>query len=306
MEWFILPLIILVAALGAIATFIDNFVSDVYFRGRRPEAQKIFGLFGYSVMLIFCLIVAPLATLDSSTITFLLLSGVIHALGSIFYYRSFKSEEATGITILAQLSPILALISSFFILGDQIAIPQLAAFALLIVAALLIIFSRGKGRLKTQLRATLLTIAAITFWVSANTLFTLSSDQSSFTTNLFYFILGKLATDLTLTLIFKSWRTRVKNVFREFRGKLLRTSLIREIIHPVSEIVWRFILLSAPFAIAYAVESTSKLIITFILGLTLSIVWPRFGRERLAKRTILHHLIALSLAVIAILIIQFA
>jgi threonine/homoserine efflux transporter RhtA len=233
-------------------------------------------------------------------------AGAINSIGSIFYYRALAREEATGVTILLQFTPVLALFSGIFILGERIGPFQFIAITLLLSAAALIIFSRGKGksRLTVQLRTAFLLLIAMLFFVGSDTVFILSGEQFNFPTGFFYFLIGRLIVDTTLTLIFKSWRTRIKNVIREFRARAITTAIINEAIDLSANLIWRIAILSVPIALATALENTAQLIATFLLGLVLTIIWPRFGREKLTKRTVSHHLLALAFCILAILLIQ--
>ena len=59
-----------------------------------------------------------------------------------------------------------------------------------------------------------------------------------------------------------------------------------------------------PVAIVSVVANASMMILTFVLGIILTIIWPNFGREKLKKRRVLAHLVATVLAVIGIIMLQ--
>ena len=305
MEWVYIIFIIVAAVLFAISSFVDNFITDAYFRGRRPEAQKVFGLIFYVTAITLMLIFVPPQNFSTHHVFLLILSGIIDATAGIFYYRALAGEETTGVTILLQLLPVYALISGYFILNDTISPLQLFAIFLLILSAFLIVLSRGKSKLKVQLRTVALLLLTMLLMTTANTIFILNGEQFDFSTSFFFIILGAFIGNLRLVLIMKSWRTRAKNVLKEFKSKPILTILAGHGIWLIGKSLWALTLLAVPIALATAVESTTQLIATFVLGLVLTIVWPRFGREHLTKRTVLSHLVALILSTIAILLIQF-
>ena len=308
MGWLPTLLLIISAVCYAVSSFFDNFITDTFFRGRRPEAQKVFSIIFYAIVITFLIIFSPPTDFNLFYVLLLAGSGVADAIAGIFYYRSLVNEETTGVTIIMQFLPVFSLVSGFFILGDEIAIPQLVAIALLLLSAVLIVFSHGKSRSRTrvQLRTIMLLLIAMVFWTTATTIFAFAGDGFDFMTSFFYVMLGHFISNLVLALVMKSWRVRARNVFREFRFKIIVTYLSGNFIWLVGEALWCLSILSAPIAVASAVSSTSQLIVTFILGLVLTTVLPRFGREKLTGRTVSYHLVALLLSIAAILLIQLA
>jgi drug/metabolite transporter (DMT)-like permease len=298
-----LALSIFVAIASSMGGFIDNYVTDVSFKGRKPEAQKIFGI---PVYFLVCLIIAIFFPLVVPLPTALALfgAGVISALASIFYYRALKSENTTGAAIFLQLSPVLYLIAGWAILGERISPLELFAFCLIIAAPLIIIFSSGKRRKKLELRAAFLFLAYVVLAVAANIIFLNQGADTTFPAAFFYFILGKFATDLTLSLIMKSWRIRFKDVLKTARWKFIVPMTINEIMFVAVDITYRLALTLAPVAIVSVLTNSVELIATFVLGLILTAIWPIFGREKLNKRTTIAHLIATVLAAAGIIILQ--
>ncbi len=144
------------------------------------------------------------------------------------------------------------------------------------------------------------------FFVGSDTVFILSGENFNFPTGFFYFLIGRIVIDIILAIIMKSWRIRIKNVVREFRGRVIRTAIMNEAVDLSANLIWRIAILSVPIALATALENTTQLIATFLFGVVFTIVWPRFGREKLTKRTVSHHLLALVFSIIAIFLIQFA
>ena len=63
-------------------------------------------------------------------------------------------------------------------------------------------------------------------------------------------------------------------------------------------------ILAPSVAIASVVADSSKPIVIFIMGLILTALWPKFGREKLTRRSIAIHLIATILIVVGIILLQ--
>ena len=45
-------------------------------------------------------------------------------------------------------------------------------------------------------------------------------------------------------------------------------------------------------------------IVIFFLGLLLTLIWPKFGREKMDRKTIIVHLVATILVVVGIVLMQ--
>jgi drug/metabolite transporter (DMT)-like permease len=301
---FWLLLIIIVAVGFSLNMFMDNYVADVMFKKTCPEAVKVLGVFVYLATALLVLIFAPPTIVPIGTIIFLVLAGLIDGLSAIPYFRSLRFEDTTGVMILTQMSPIVALIFGYFFLGDRIAPLQILAFLLILSATMFITLGSGKRKTKIEIKAALLILVAIFGWVISDVFFIAKGEQINFQTAFFWLIIGKLLSDTILTLIFKSWRKKIKRVLKEFKGKLIAVFITNEITYLGSEALWRFAMLLAPIALAHVTADVLQLLVTFFLGIVLSIIWPKFGRETLKPKIVKIHLIASLLAAAGIVLLQ--
>jgi hypothetical protein len=308
MLWLFLS--IFVAAAAAICTFIDNYISDVCFKGKLPQAQKIFGILTYTVTCIVLAIVFPIQQMDWHLILIFFGTGILSSLGAIAYFKSFNSEDATGVTIFIQLAPIMYLIAGWTLLGEHITFMQIIAFVLLIAAPVIVVLFSSKRSQKLRARAAMLIAIYLLFVVTANIIFiaVVGNEEANtgidFHTAFFYAMLGKLVTNFTLTLMFKSWRQRFRYVVKTHRFRLIGPMIITASLFVTLDLVYRLALTIGPVALVSATANSLQLIITFFLGIVLTLIWPIFGRERLRARAILVHLIATVLAVTGILILS--
>ena len=71
------------------------------------------------------------------------------------------------------------------------------------------------------------------------------------------------------------------------------------------EFTYRAALATAPtVAMASVASDSSEPIVIFFMGLLLTLLWPKFGREKLDKKSIIVHLVATALVVTGIIILQ--
>ncbi len=308
---FIWILLTLLVAVGySVTMFIDNYQADVTFHGRLPEAVKPLGTMTYLMMIAVLLLIGNLnfGLLSWGLIAILVFAGLIDALASVPYYKALKYEETTGLEVLNQLTPVIALIVGIFILGENITVTHIFALLFILLAAIFIVLSNGKSKINLAKRAVFLMLIAIVTWVASDTIFIyfVKDAQEIFLESFCLLLIGKAIGDATLFGI-KSWRKRLSDVWREKRWRFLSIFIANEFIYSVTECLWRYVLILAPtFALASVVENISQLIIVFLLGVLLSKIWPKFGREKLTRRVVMMHLVAVVMAISGILLFYLA
>lgn len=302
MLWLILA--ILVALAWSFGAFIDNYNTDVNFKGKLPQGQKVFGAIAYTLTAIIIAIFWPILPMEITPILLLILSGAISAIASIPYYNALKSENATGATIFIQLAPVLYLVAGWLFLGQEIKPLEIVAFLVVLAAPILVIASTGKRQKRLEFWAAGLLMIYLLFSVGSNVLFLEVMDGGDFVTAFFWFMVGKALADVVLVAAFKKWRKRFFAVLKARKGKFMTALVVNQGVYTFAEVAYRMALTLGPVAIVSVVANASMMIITFILGIILTLIWPNFGREKLKKRTVLAHLGATILAVIGIIMLQ--
>ena len=306
MSWLVYVAINVLADSSRIYT--DNYISDTYFKGRGAIAQKYFlGFF----TLFAGLVIAAFVGLDFSAVSWevvawLFFSGVLSSLAGIFYYKALEIEDSTNLGIFIQLSPILYLILGFFFLGDTITPLQLLAFAIILVAPFLIIFSSRKRSRHIKFRAFLFAFCYVCVDVVGNLIFAkTSTPEVNFFSEMALVYFGIGITHLLTMLVLPKSRARFHRVMLESRHKVVRPLLFSGTFGVLKTLAYRLALTSAPaVALASVAADATEPIVIFFMGLVLTLIWPTFGREKLDARTIVVHLIATVLIVIGIILMQ--
>lgn len=312
--WLILTIVASVAA--SISAFFDNYITDEFFKGRTPQAQKCFYgpinfLLGLALVVIY-LINSPTGFPPLSNALLLVLSGMMAALASLPYYLALKSEDTTGAIIFCQLYPIFYLVMGFLFLGEQITQVQLIAFVLLMSAPLAILLLTGKRRKRMEYRAAFLLLihvilsplSAIIFIFAERGIESTITNDLSIMLAIGLMFAGKGIFDFAAIALNKKWRQRSKRVLKESKNKVLIPVIINSLVWLFADYGVRRAMISEQVAIVSAVNLAVELLATFVLGLVLTIIWPRFGREKLEKRTVLAHFIATILALIGIILVE--
>lgn len=307
MNWLIL--VAAAVVLDSLRIFIDNYVSDAHFKGTGAVSQKLFYAYAYIAVafLAFVFLWDEVTAIPLVTILILILSGIISSVAGIFYYKVLEIDDSNNLAIFIQLAPLLYLIYDW-ITGAEFSPLQLVAFVVILLAPFLIIFSSRKNARKTKIRATLLAFFYVVVSVFGNILFVqVNSDTFSLGLVIAFIFLGKGVGNLFIIYSQPKLRNRFWSVFRKGHGRVMRPLIFNSLVGFVKDFAYRAALVTAPtVALASVVSDSSEPVVIFILGIILTLIWPKFGREKLDRKTVLVHFASTILIVIGIILLQVA
>ncbi|MBQ2695612.1 hypothetical protein IJG04_03195 [Candidatus Saccharibacteria bacterium] len=308
MNW--LALVAVATLANSTVIFIDNYVSDFYFKGRHAVSQKLFyGLAGIILATAFLLIFGiDFTTTSPLNILIFMGAGALVSFAGIPYCRALELDDSTNLGIFLQLAPVLYLVFGWFVLDQSFSPTQLIAFVIIFSAPLLIIFSTRKRSRKIKLRAMFLAFLYVLIYVTGNIIFVKENSVAgnlNFFSEIGLFILGRSIFDVFIVSSRRTWRKRFFHVVKSSKGKVLRPLFVDFLIYAVATTTYRSALVSAPsVAIASAASDSAEPIAIFFLGLLFTLISPKFGREKMDKKTVLVHLVATILVVAGITVIQ--
>lgn len=306
MSWLIILAIAVIS--DALRIFIDNYVSDVYFKEKGAVSQKIVSGIVTPILGIIILIFTGFSFTETPLISIILLliSGVLSSLAGIPYYRALEIDDSTNIGIFFQFSPILYLIIGWIIGDEQFSIIQLLACFIILAAPLLVVITAKKRSRKVRIKAALLAFISIIFYVASGETFIQGNvDGINIFSEIGLVLIAKGLTDLLIIGSRRKLRHRLAKVVKSSRRKVLFPINISIIMRVIQEFSYRIGLIIAPsVAIASAASDAVEPAVIFFMGLLLTILWPKFGREKLQKKTVLVHFIATVLVVIGIVILR--
>ncbi len=306
MNWLIL--VILAILFDSSRIYADNYLSDVYFKGNGAASQKLFYIFFHIIIGTILLIIFGLDFSLAEPYVFVLfiVAGFLSSIAGIFYYKVLEIDDSTNLGIFYQLSPVLYLILGAIFLGDEITPFQFIAFVFILAAPILIIITTAKRSRKTKSRAVIFAFIYVFISVVGNLIFVKENTSAlSFPTEMALLFFGKALGNTAIMFINRKWIKRFKYVFKTSHGKVLRPLLLSGSLNTVKDFAYRGALSFAPsVALASAVSDSSEPIVIFFMGIILTLIAPKFGREKLTKKSVIVHLIATILVVIGIVLIQ--
>lgn len=306
MSWLILVLI--TVAFDSTRIFVDNYISDHYFKGNGAVSQKLFFSYAFIILSVILLIIFGLDFSNPMAIFIFFISGFMNSIAGIPYYRALELDDSINLGIFIQLAPILYLIFGWFLLDEKFSIMQLLAFLLIIAAPLLIVFTAKKRSRKVKIKAILCSFIYVFIAVLANILFVkenLVADNLSFYSEMALIFFGKGIGNIVIIYTHPRWRKRFISVFKSSHKKVLRPLFSSYFLSITKDFTYRGALALAPsVALASAATDSTTPIMIFFMGIVLTLIWPNFGREKLNRKSVLTHLIATVLVVAGIVLLQ--
>lgn len=305
MLWLILSLI--TAAIYSFTAFLDNYVADVVFKNKKPQSIKVFNGATYLVFALILAIIFGVSEAPIENILLVMLSGVIASISSIPYYIALKEEEATGAAIYYQLQPIFYLLASVLFFGETISGKQIIALIMIMAAPVIIVLSRKRKKSRErQVKNAGLFVFYIFLLAVSGIISTHGGGDMEYNTLFIYFLFGRGLSDVVLSIACPSWRKRFTQIFKENPIRLIGAVGLNQLLCIIAEFTSRLALIIGTSAIVSALVNSSELILTFILGIFLTLKWPKFGREHLHRHIIIAHLIGIILCVAGVLILELA
>ena len=307
MNWLILVLVAVIFSSSGI--YIDNYISDVYFKGRNAVSQKMFFAFAFAGVAIILSIISnfEFLSIDNHVLWLLVLSGIFSSLAGIPYYKALEVDDSTNLGIFVQISPVLYLILGWLFLGESISISQLIAFVVIMAAPLLVLFTTRKRSRKTKLRAIFYAFLYVLIHVSGNLIFVKENccTDITFISSMSLVMFGKSLGNIIILIFRPKWVKSFIKVYKSSKGKVLRPLFGTLACAVTKDFCYRGALLLAPsVALASAAADSAQPIVIFFLGIILTLIWPKFGREKLNRKSVLVHLLATIIVVIGIILLQ--
>ena len=196
--------------------------------------------------------------------------------------------------------------SCWLFFGQSFSIMQLIGSIIILGAPLMVVLTAKKRSRKIRIMAATYAFISILFYVASGVLFVQTNTaELGLFNEISLALIARGLSDLIIIGSRKHWRRRLAKVVKSSRRKVLIPIGVSLLMRIIQEFSYRIGLVIAPtVAIASAASDSVEPIVIFFMGLLLTLIWPKFGREKLQKKVILVHFIATILVVIGIVLMQ--
>lgn len=289
--------------LWALSTHIDKYLVERYFKQGSVAVLMVFSAITGVLALPFIWLYQPeVVSLDLQSMAVIAVSGILYMGAIYFYLEALQAEEASTVAPFFQAAGIYGLILGYFVLGEKLSVLQIIGVLLIIAGSVLLSMrfgqdvSRIKGRLVILMLSCALAIALSTL------IFKFFAVREEFWTTTFWNFAGQAIFGAILMLTAANRRQFAK-MMRANTVAVLSVNGANELINLGGNLGMRYTLLFAPLGIVQAISSTTPFFVLFF-GVILSLFFPSLGREEISFDGLIQKIIAITLVVAGVLLIN--
>lgn len=277
MNWIFLAL--LAPAIYAINVFIDKYLISSKIKDYR--GLPIFGIFlSVVVIVIFSLTSGSSINLSKDSLL-IILTGVLTIVGFSLYLESLIKEETSLVIILLQLTPVMVLILSDFILGENMTLKQMMGFGLLLISSSIASLKKEKSKLKLN-RGLAFILLADFCWASTYILIKFTSQSFSFSSLIIYESIGVVLGGILLLLFFSQIRQAFVMIVKKVKKPVLGMIFFNEALYLGAKILIYFAVTMGP-PVLISILGSTQIFYGIILGVLLTIFMPKVFQEDISK-----------------------
>jgi uncharacterized membrane protein len=303
MAWFLITLIMPVT--GAIVNYIDKYLIERVVENRGIGSLIIFSaLMGLPVALLILLFNPNVFSISTRNAFFIMINGFFYVAWVLPYLYALEKDEASVVSPLFQLSPVITFVLGFSFLKESLNMTQLIGCILIFFGAVILSIEKNSSGVKVKIAVLLLMALSCFFIALSGIIFKVVALEESFWITYFWENIGIFISALLLFLV-REYRTQFFQALKINRVKVIALNTINETIIMVGEIAIRFATLLAPISLVYFVGEGFQPFFVLAFGILLSIFFPRFISEKIERRKIFQKLLAISVMFVGTYLISF-
>lgn len=305
MTWLIFPF--LGALLHGMTNFIDKYLIERYFNHDGENAIGsliLFSAFFAVVALPVIYFIEPaVLTLPLANVLMLLVNGIIGTVVIILYLYALNEDETSTIMTLTQTTPVFAYILGVIFLNELLTGRQIFAALLIITGAVLLSINWNERKIQISKKAFWFLISYAILYASTGILFKSAALGENFWISTFWNFVGLLLVGIVLFAAVKSYRRSFIKMLKTSGKNLLFVNSINETLNLAGNVLFMFSYLLVPVALVFVAESIQPAMV-LIMGIILTIFFPKIIKEDIRKKTLLKKSFAIALIVVGIYFLQ--
>jgi len=215
-----------------------------------------------------------------------------------FYLQALQSNEASVVAPFYQATPIFAYVLAYVVLGEVLSRTQIIGGLLIVAGTALASFGLGT-KSKLNVRLVILMLACALALAVSSVIFKLFAIRDDFWPTTFWTYAGE-AVFGGVILAIPTQRRLLRIMVRANPGPVLAINGANELINLGGGLIARFALLLAPLGLVQAVSSTTTIFV-FLLGIVLTLLFPKLGKEDLSARALIQKGVAVTLVALGVM-----
>jgi len=298
MNWLLLAF--LGPVLWAVSTHIDKYLVECFFKDSGVGALLIFtaliGLVGLPIIAAF----VDVSALGATGIVVTAFSGLLYMTAIYFYLRALQQEEASVIAPLFQTSTLFTYIIAFFVLHEKPTPLRLVGGLLMMASAIVASYEPGR-RIRFKLGIVLPLLGCTATLAASAVMFKFFAIKDAFWAVTFWSFAGQAVFGVVLLSI-PHVRRQFLGMFAKSPGAVIAINAANELINLGGGLAARYASLLGPVSLVQAIGGTTSFFV-FAFGVTLSLFFPKLGREDLSKAALIRKGVAVVLIVAGVILI---
>lgn len=295
MNWLILAF--LAPLLWAFSNFIDKYLVEKHFKG------GIGSLFLYSSIIIpaiLCLLIFVFKpeVLEMNLVPAILMgiNGIIYITYLLPYYKALDKADASSVVPIFQSIPVFTYILALFVLGEALTQTQIIASTMILAGAVGISLKFEGKKIKFKFDVVMLMLLA-SLMVSINSvLFKFFALDFDYWTVFFWECVGILIFGIFLFIFANKYRREFISSLKKNGSRVLSLNALNEIIDIIAIMVFSYAWLLAPIALVSVINGFQPFFV-FILGIILTLFFPKIIKEDISKGAILQKIVFIGLMI---------
>ncbi len=304
MNWFLVALINPLA--HAVANHFDKYLLSKHIKGGTVGALIVFSCLFSFVALPIIFLIKPdvLSSVNFTQALVLIINGSFVSIAVALYLFALNLDEASYVAPFFQFYPIIGFILSYVLLGEVLTQNQIMSAILIIIGSFILSleFTKAKKRFKGKL--IVLMIGSSFFYAVNAVIFKLIAVDRGFLHTLFWDMLGKFLFGVLIFTAFKKYRNQFLHLVEDNGLKLAFYNILNELVVLTGELAIVLAVLMAPIALVQSVTTIQPLFV-LILGILITIHFPKFGKEEMSHRHLMQKISGISIVTAGMLYLTF-
>ncbi len=304
MSWIIIALI--APFIWSIVNHVDKYLVSKYFHGEGIGGLMIFvGIVSIPFALAILYLYPEVFSIPSAHIWVLITTGIIYNFAILFYLYALEEEDASLVVPFWQLSPVFAYMLGIMLLGETLGGMQLVGSLITLVGAVILSLELGDdSRLKLKKKAVLLMVLSSLCIALENVIFKKFSipEDSFFWVSVFWNQVGMIVFAVGCLFI-ASYRQSLKKICKQNSTGVLSLNILEQIIETIGSMVNYFALFLAPAALITLVTYSAQPLFVFVLGVILTILFPRFIKEDISKKNLVLKFVSILIMAVGVYLV---
>ncbi|OHA16278.1 MAG: hypothetical protein A3G52_04510 [Candidatus Taylorbacteria bacterium RIFCSPLOWO2_12_FULL_43_20] len=296
MTWFLIAF--LATFIFSVSNYVDKYLLSKHFPEKGEGALILYSTLFTLVILPFIFIIEPnVLSVSVSSIAVLLSGGIIASISILLYLKALSVNDTSTVVPFLQLIPVFGYSLGYFILHESLSVNQILAGIFIIFGSVLLSLNFGASeKIKFKTKLFYLMFIAPLLTALAQVMYKQAAIGESFVASIFWSFSGFAIFGIFLYIISRNYRAQFINTFRAGKTVLVMNCL-NEFMTIVGDIGILYALLLAPAALVMIVGSYQPLIV-LILGIMLTLFFPKIIKEKLSVQHLGQKFIAIVIIIV--------